>query len=210
MTFRSRLDAGQQLAQFLKKATIRPDVIVGLPRGGVIVAAEIARQLGKPVDVLVVRKLGHPRFREFAVGALAEGGVILLHEEALRDARVNRAELDQVIAEEAARLREHEQQFESGPRTPLKGKSVLLIDDGLATGATMEVAVLSARQQGASEVAVAVPVASTTGYARLGQSCDAVHALLIDPKFEAVGQYYQHFSQTSDEEVLAALASGRR
>ena len=209
MTFRSRSDAGQQLAQFLTDANVSPDVIVGLPRGGVMVAVELAGALHRPVDVLVVRKLGHPRFREFAVGALAEGGVVLLHEEALRDSRVVRAELDAVVAEETARLKAYQALFESGKRTSLSGRSVLLVDDGLATGATMEVAVMSARKQGAARVEVAVPVSSTTGYARLVKVADAVHTLWIDPQFEAVGQYYARFPQVSDEEVRRALAVGR-
>ena len=206
MTFSSRLDAGRRLARHLAEVGAPVDVVVGLPRGGVIVAAEIARALNRPLDVLVVRKLGHPRSREFAVGALAEGGVILLHDDVLRSSNVNRAELDEIIAEESSRLKEYQALFEAGQRTPLAQKSVLLVDDGLATGATMEVAAMAARQQGASRVAVAVPVASTSGYARIAKVSDAVHALLIDPNFQAVGQHYSRFPQTSDQEVLQALA----
>ena len=207
MTFSSRLDAGKRLALHLSEKGIKPAVVVGLPRGGVIVAAELARNLRLPLDVLVVRKLGHPQSREFAVGALAEGGVVLLHEEALRESEVDRGKLDAVIAEETARLVAYQARFESHARVLQAGQSILLVDDGLATGATMEAAVMSARKQGASNVAVAVPVASTSGYARIAKVSDAVYALLIDPQFQAVGQYYTRFPQTSDQEVLQAMAS---
>jgi len=164
----------------------------------------LAQVLHKPLDVLVVRKLGHPRHREYAIGAIAEGGVVLLHQDAIKASLVGRGELDEVIAEEKQRLVDYRTKFH---RTPLhlKGRRVVLVDDGIATGATTEVAVKAARQQGASKVVVAAPVASTSAAHRLRQVADEMIALEIDPGFMAVGQYYEVFDQTTDEEVLALL-----
>ncbi|MBM3840299.1 MAG: phosphoribosyltransferase [Verrucomicrobia bacterium] len=208
MTFASRKEAGEKLGRALAARHVQADVVLGLPRGGVVVAAEIARILKRPLDVLVVRKIGHPRFREFAVGALAEGETVVLDQHVVDRTEASREELDEVIAEETARLKDYVKKFERGKRSPIDGKSVVLVDDGLATGATTEVAVRSAKKQGARRITVAVPVASTNGMARLASVCDDTVALLIDPNFQAVGQYYGSFPQTSDEEVLRALETG--
>jgi putative phosphoribosyl transferase len=204
MTFLSREDAGRQLAEELLERHLQVDLVLGLPRGGVVVAAEVAQALHKPLDVLVVRKLGHPRHREYAIGAIAEGGVVLLHQDAIEGSFVRKSELDEVIAEEKQRLDDYRSKFH---RTPsyLKGRRIVLVDDGIATGATTEVAVKAARQLGAREITVAAPVASTSAAHRLRQVADKVIALLIDPGFMAVGQYYDVFDQTTDEEVLALL-----
>src|ERR1039457_6320344 len=146
MKFVSRQDAGRQLGQFLRERGMIADLVLGLPRGGVVVA-EVARELGLPLEVLVVRKIGHPGHRELAVGALAEPDVFILDEMTLSAAPVSRCQLDTVIAEETARLREYQSRFRPAGALSLKNKSVLLVDDGLATGATAEAAVLSARQQ---------------------------------------------------------------
>jgi predicted phosphoribosyltransferase len=173
----------------------------------VVVAAAVARQMHLPLDIIVVRKIGHPDFREFAVGALAEGDVLLLHEEAIAKSHVRPEALQQVIREERQRLDQYVQQFRPSPSPPLQGKTVLLVDDGLATGATMEAAVQSARKRAAAKIIVGVPVASDTAVEHLRQSADAVHALFLDPSFHAVGAYYQEFPQTSDDEVKALLNS---
>jgi len=184
---------------------VEVDLVLGLPRGGVVVAAEVARVLQRPLDVLVVRKIGHPRHREFAVGALAEPDVVILDEGSLGRNPIGRSQLDEVIAEETERLGQYRKQFHRGGTPDLAGKSVLLVDDGLATGATTEAAVAAARRQNARKVIVATPVASAGAMHRLKRVADEVRALLVDPCFEAVGQYYEEFSQTSDEEVLALL-----
>lgn len=204
MTFASRQDAGQKLGQHLLEKNIRADVVLGLPRGGVIVAAEVAAILQVPLDVLVVRKIGHPRFREFAVGALAEADVVLLDREVLDRGDIDLAELDKVVAEEKLRLAEYRRKFEAEPVT-LEGKSVLLVDDGLATGASTEASVRSARARNAARIVLAVPVASINGVDRLKKVSDDVIALHVDRHFEAVGQYYHSFPQTTDDEVLRAL-----
>ena len=205
MTFTSRQDAGQRLGQYLRDKGVKADVVVGLPRGGVVVAAEAARVLGLPLDVLVVRKIGHPRNREFAVGALAEAGVVMVDEDVVALSHVVRADLDEVIAEETERFRQYEAKFHGGGKPDFAGKSVVLADDGLATGSTMEAAVLSARKQGARWIIVAVPVASTSACVRLKRVADEVIALVVDEDFDAVGRYYQIFYQTTDEEVLDLL-----
>jgi len=205
MRFASRQDAGRQLGQHLCQPGAKVDLVLGLPRGGVVVAAEVARRLQRPLDVLVVRKIGHPWHREFAVGALAEPDVVIFDEATLREVPTPRGKLDKVVAEEMARLREYCSHFHSHNSPSLQDKSVLLIDDGLATGATAEAAVLSAKRQGARRVTMAAPVASTSAVERLRRVADEVMALAVDADFEAVGQYYDEFSQTTDEEVVALL-----
>ena len=205
MKFASRQDAGARLGQYLLKQRIEADMVLGLPRGGVVVAAGVARALQRPLDVLIVRKIGHPWQREFAVGALAEPDVVIFDESSKWKNPLARAELDEVVAEEKERLREYRSQFHRAGAPVLEGKAVLLVDDGLATGATAEAAVLSARQQKARRVIIAAPVASTHAVERLRRVADEVAVLLEDAAFEAVGQYYGEFSQTTDEEVVALL-----
>ena len=205
MEFASRMEAGHRLGRLLRDLGVEVDLVLGLPRGGVVVAAEVARVLQRPLDVLVVRKIGHPWHREFAVGALAEPDVVILDEGSLGRNPIGRSQLDEVIAEETERLGQYRKQFHRGGAPDLAGKSVLLVDDGLATGATTEAAVAAARKQKARKVVVATPVASASAMDRLKRVADEVKALVVDPCFEAVGQYYDEFSQTSDEEVLALL-----
>lgn len=207
MTFESRADAGRRLGLHLREKAVEAEVVLGLPRGGVVVAAEVARVLQRPLDVLVVRKIGHPFHREFAVGAMAENDVVLLDESVIGSNPIVRERLQEVIGDEAERLEEYERRFHCGVKQGLAGKSVLVVDDGLATGATMEAAVLSARKQGAGAIIVAVPVASTNAVERVERVADDVMALFVDPDFDAVGRYYDSFSQTSDEEVVALLKS---
>ena len=205
MVFASREDAGRKLGLYLQERRVEGDLVLGLPRGGVVVAAGVAQILHLPLDVIVVRKVGHPRHREFAVGALAEGDVVVLDQTAIESTHVMRRELDDVIAEEKERL--HEYQLKFGRRTALAltDKSVLLVDDGLATGATAEAAVVSARKRGARNVLVTVPVASDSACGRLSRVADEVLALSVDPEFDAVGRYYERFTQTTDEEVMELL-----
>jgi predicted phosphoribosyltransferase len=205
MRFASRQDAGRLLGQYLRQRGVEVDWVLGLPRGGVVVAAEVARLLQRPLDVLVVRKIGHPWHREFAVGALAEPDVVIFDKATLAAIPTPRGRLDKVVAEEIARLREYRSCFHGCDAPLLQDKSVLLVDDGLATGATAEAAVVSARKQGACRVTLAAPVASTSAVERLQYVADETVALLVDSGFEAVGQYYDEFSQTNDEEVLALL-----
>jgi predicted phosphoribosyltransferase len=208
MKFASREDAGQRLGRYLFEQSTQADLVLGLPRGGVVVAAGVAHTLQLPLDVLIVRKVGHPWQREFAVGALADNGVVVLDEGSIGRHPVVRAELDEIIEEEKERLRSYQARFHPDGGVPdLCGKAVLLVDDGLATGSTTEAAVLSARKQNAAKVMVAAPVASTSAVARLRRVADEVCALFVDPDFDAVGRYYEVFAQTTDKEVLDLLHS---
>jgi len=203
MTFTTREEAGQKLGRYLADQNIRVDFVLGLPRGGVVVAAEVAKLLKCPLDALVVRKIGHPRHREFAVGALAEDGTLVLDEEVLARAGVPPGELKQVVTEETERLSEYRAKFHR--TSTIKGKVVLIVDDGLATGATAEVAVRSARNQHAEQVMVAAPVASESAVERLQRVADRLLVLFSDPDFDAVGRYYLSFPQTTDGEVQKLL-----
>ena len=205
MLFASRQDAGRKLGLRLQELAVKVDLVAGLPRGGVVVAAEVADVLQRPLDVIVVRKIGHPWHREFAVGALAEEGVVILDKNVIATSPLSGVELEAVIQEESERLREYYLKFRQDRKTHFAGQRVLLVDDGLATGATAEAAVYSARKKNAKQIVLAVPVASASAYERLARVADKVVALVTDPDFVAVGQYYKRFVQTSDEEVLALL-----
>lgn len=205
MVFASRQDAGRKLGLRLKALGVEVDLVAGLPRGGVVVAAEVADVLQRPLDVIVVRKIGHPWHREFAVGALAEEGVVLLDKNAIATVPLVESELEAIIAEETQRLREYCQKFQRERKPSFAGSRVLLVDDGLATGATAEAAVYSARKKQARQVIVAAPVGSFSACERLERIADQVVTCLTDPAFYAVGQYYKRFLQTTDEEVLALL-----
>jgi predicted phosphoribosyltransferase len=203
--FTSREDAGRRLGGGLLEQGRQLDLVLGLPRGGVVVAAEVARVLHLPLDVLIVRKIGHPFHREFAVGALAEKGVVVLDDRMVGTNPIIQAELAEIIREEKDRLSDYEARFHMRSANVLVDKSVLLVDDGVATGATTEAAVLSARKQLARRVVVAAPVASPNAMERLQRVADEVFVLWADPDFDAVGRYYDVFSQITDEEVLGLL-----
>lgn len=205
MLFASRQDAGRKLGLRLQGLGLQVDLVAGLPRGGVVVAAEVADVLQRPLRVLVVRKIGHPWHREFAVGALAEENVLILDQAVIAVVPLAGAELEAVIAEERERLRQYCLKFQLDRKTGFAGRRVLLVDDGLATGATAEAAVHSARKKQAQQVILAAPVASTSAAERLAHIADKVVTCQTDAAFCAVGQYYRQFPQTTDEEVLALL-----
>ncbi len=205
--FPNRAEAGRVLGLKLSKYSGRDDVIVlGLPRGGVPVAYEVAQALRVPLDVFIVRKLGVPGFEELAVGAIASGGVRVLNEEVVR-ALPNADEIiDSVTEHETAELQRREREYRDGrPAPELSGKTVILIDDGLATGATMRAAVKALRQRGATKIVVAVPVGPPDTCKEFEDEADEVVCASEPEFFQAVGQYYEDFSQTSDEEVRELL-----
>jgi putative phosphoribosyl transferase len=207
-TFPNRAEAGRQLAEKLDKYAGRDDVIVlGLPRGGVPVAYEVAKRLGVPLDVFIVRKLGVPGFEELALGAIASGGVRVLNDDVVR-ALPNAQELiESVTAKEMAELERREQSYRDGrPAPELRGRTVILVDDGLATGATMRAAVKALRERGAAKIVVAVPVGAADTCREFEHEVDETVCGISSEWFQAVGQYYDDFSQTSDEEVRQLLA----
>jgi predicted phosphoribosyltransferase len=207
MRFRDRTDAGRQLAERLAHYAGRPDVIVlGLPRGGVPVAAEVAKALGAPLDVFLVRKLGVPGQEELAMGAIAEGGVAVLNEDLIASLQIPRAAVEQAEAREGAELQRRQRLYRaSRPAFDLGGRTVILIDDGLATGSTMEAAILALRRLGPARVVVAAPVGARESCDRLGRLADEILCASTPAWFSAVGQRYEDFSETSDDEVRRLL-----
>jgi len=207
-TFPNRTEAGRQLAEKLIKYAGRADVIVlGLPRGGVPVAFEVAQRLGVPLDVFLVRKLGVPGFEELAVGAIASGGVRVLNEDVMRAIPNADEVIETVTARETAELERREQSYRDGrPAPELRDRVVILVDDGLATGATMRAAVKALRQRGVAKIVVAVPVGPPDTCREFEDEADETICASAPEFFQAVGQYYEDFSQTSDEEVRELLA----
>ncbi len=207
-SFHNRADAGRQLAQRLTEYAGRADVLVlALPRGGVPVAAEIAAALDAPLDVFLVRKIGVPSQPELAMGAIAEGGVTVLSEALISSLGIPASLVEQVAARERLELDRRSQVFRGARQAPVvTGRTVILVDDGMATGATMEAAAIALRERGPARIVVAVPVGAREACARLAQVADDLVALAIPESFQAVGQWYDDFAQTSDEEVTEILA----
>jgi predicted phosphoribosyltransferase len=205
--FRNRREAGQRLAGELHAYAGRTDIIVlALPRGGVPVGYEVAITLGAPLDVFVVRKLGLPGHEELAMGALASGGVRVLDEELIRVARVSDTEINRVTAAEEAELERRERRYRGDrPFPDLRGKTAILVDDGLATGSTMRAAVTALRVEGPSRIVVAVPVAAAETCDALRSIADEVICAVMPEPFHAVGLWYDDFSQTTDDEVHELL-----
>jgi putative phosphoribosyl transferase len=207
-TFSNRTEAGRLLAEKLVNYAGRTDVILlGLPRGGVPVAYEVAKRLRVPLDVFIVRKLGVPGFEELAVGAIASGGVRVLNEDVMRALPNADETIESVTAKETAELERREQSYRDGrPAPELRDRIVILVDDGLATGATMRAAVKALRQRGAAKIVVAVPVGPPDTCRELEEQADETICLCTPEFFQAVGQYYEDFSQTSDEDVRELLS----
>jgi putative phosphoribosyl transferase len=205
--FANRSDAGRRLAARLGHLAGESVVVLGLPRGGVPVAWEVARALEAPLDVIVVRKLGVPFQPELGMGAIGEDGVRIVNDEVVRLARVSASELAEVETRERAELDRRAQRFRGGrPRVALAGRTAVVVDDGIATGSTARAACQVARAQGASRVVLAVPVAPPGWEERIGADADECIALDTPEPFWAIGQFYDDFSQTSDDEVVDCLA----
>jgi len=208
MRFRDRSDAGRRLAAKLGKYAERNDVIVlALPRGGVPVGAEVARALGAPLDVFLVRKLGVPGHEELAMGAIASGGVRVLNQEVLDQLQIPPRWVDAVAAEEGDELTRREAAYRDGrPAPDVRGKTVILVDDGLATGASMKAAVAALRNLGPARIVVAVPVGARETCDELATLADEVFCAEMPDPFYAVGSWYADFDQTTDDEVRELLA----
>lgn len=207
--FLNRVDAGRRLSTELMEYADRPDVtVLGLVRGGVPVAAELATVLKAPLDVCVVRKLGAPGQPELAVGAVAEGGIEVLNQGLIHEIGLSEGEVDAAAVREMAELNRRVIQFRGGrARKPLTIRTVILVDDGLATGATMEAAIAAVRQSSPKKVIVAAPVGASDTCRRLRALADEVVCPLTPEPFYAVGQWYEDFDQTTDNEVTALLRS---
>jgi len=209
MRFRNRTDAGRQLAEKLTEYAHRSDVMVlGLPRGGVPVAIEVATRLKVPLDVFLVRKLGVPGHPELAMGAIAEGGVEVLNEDLIRDLRIPHALVQQVAVRERLELERRDVLYRGGRKAPVvRDRTVILVDDGLATGSSMQAAILALRQHAPARIVIAVPVGARETCDRLRRLADQVVCVATPDPFNAVGLWYEEFSQTTDDEVRRLLAT---
>lgn len=206
MLFSDRVDAGLRLAERLLSYRDEDVVVLGLPRGGVPVAFEVAQAIDAPLDVIVVRKLGVPFQPELAMGALGEGGVRIINQDVVRMARVSDNEVVAVEERERAELARRVQRFRGErSRIPLAGRTAMIIDDGIATGSTARAACQVARAQGASRVVLAAPVAPPNSVAELSHDADEVICLEQPAFFAAIGQFYDDFSPTTDDEVISLL-----
>lgn len=211
MRFRDRQDAGRQLAARLKSYEKHPGAcVLGLPRGGVVVAYEVAKTLELPLEVFLVRKLGVPWQPELAMGALAEGGRVLLNPAIVSGLGIPESEIKKVIGEEKAELLRRQKLYRGHRGVPeLKGMEVILVDDGLATGATMQAAVQALKEKGAKKIIVAVPVGDVETCNTFRKEVDDLVCLRTPHPLLSIGQWYDEFGQTSDEEVIGLLSQSQ-
>ncbi len=209
MLFQNRTDAGQRLAKALLKYRNRQPVILALPRGGVPVAAEVASSLDAPLDLILVRKVGLPSQPELAMGAVVDGDkpIVIRNEDVIELSRVSQRTFDEVCKEEVAEIERRRQRYLGDrARSEVKGQVAIIIDDGIATGATTRAAIQAVRSRGPKEVVLAVPVAPRDTVERLHSEVDAIVCLDTPREFGAIGYFYRDFRQVSDEEVIAILA----
>jgi predicted phosphoribosyltransferase len=207
--YRDRVDAGRRLAERLARLAGSTEIVVlALPRGGVVVGAEVARELGAPLDVILVRKLGVPGHEELAMGAIASGGVRVLSDDVIDALGISERDVAAVAAAEEDELERREQAYR-GTRAPpeVRGRTVILVDDGLATGSTMRAAAAALRSQYPRRLVVAVPVAPASTCDALRDLADEVICLATPQNFHSVGEWYEDFSQTTDEEVRRLLGA---
>jgi putative phosphoribosyl transferase len=207
--FANRVDGGRQLARALAAWHGRSDLLVlGLPRGGVPVAAEVARVLDSPLDVFLVRKIGVPGHEELAMGAIAEGGVEVLNHRLIAELGIAAVLINQVAARERVELERRQHAYRGNRMSPdVTARTVIVVDDGLATGATMEAAVLALRKLGPTAIIAAAPVGARETCARLRTHADQVVCAEMPDDFGAVGEWYRDFDQTTDEEVRRLIAA---
>ena len=204
--FRDRIDAGRRLARELDEYRNREAVVLGLPRGGVVIGSAVARELNVPLDIIVVRKLGAPNHRELGVGAISEHGVRVLNDDLIAHLRIPERALAEVERAERAELHRRVDRYRRGrEETDLENRIAIIVDDGLATGYTARAAVQAARVRLAGQIVLAVPVAAEDTVASLAALTDRVVAVSIPRDFRAVGLWYRDFRQTTDREVLALL-----
>jgi putative phosphoribosyl transferase len=212
MLYRDRFEAGRVLAQQLQQYRGRPDAIVlALPRGGVPVGFEVAKELQLPLDVFIVRKIGVPGQEELAMGAIASGGALVLDPSLIRMAGVSQAQLNAIIERERREIERREREYRGGrPPADVQGKTVILVDDGLATGSTMRAAALALRSRKPNKLVIAVPVGARSTCNEFQGEADEVVCAASPEDFRAVGAWYLDFSQTKDEEVRELLERARK
>ena len=210
--FKNREQAGQYLAaQLLQYASAPSTIVLGLPRGGVVVASEVARKLSLPLDVFLVRKLGIPGYEELAMGAIASGGVRVMNENILRQISISDDAIEAVAGREEQELRRREQAYRGNrPRLDVKNLAVILVDDGLATGATMRAAVTALRRQQPLRIVIAVPTAAPDTCNQFRAEVEDIICGMTPTPFQAVGAWFEDFSQTTDEEVQQLLRTAQR
>jgi putative phosphoribosyl transferase len=209
--FEDRHDAGKALVPEIQRCDLKNPIILGLPRGGVPLAYEVAIALNAPLDTIVVRKLGAPFQPELAIGAIASGDVHVLNETIVRSLALDEASIAEIVARESAELKRREQQYRGDrPYPDLAEYDVVLVDDGLATGATMRAAVRAVQSMSPSTTTVAVPTGSESAVRKVSALVDRVICLESPAEFSAVGQFYRDFSQTTDEEVRELLEQAQK
>ena len=207
---RDRLDAGAQLAERLARAALRDPIVLGVPRGGVVVGYEIARRLAAPLDVVIARKVGAPGEPEYGVGAVAEGGIVTIDEGRIRALGLSPDDLAPAVAREQLELADRAARFR-GERPPpdLRDRSAIVVDDGVATGGTVEAALRVARARGPATLVAAVGVAPREALPRLRAVADSVEVVLTPRRLEAVGEWYERFEPVGDGEVVQLLEAAR-
>lgn len=208
--YENRTEAGRQLAEQLMEYENRHPAVLGLPRGGVPVAFEVAKALHAPLDVFMVRKVGAPTQPELAIAAVASGDIVARNEDAIRYLDIDEERLATAIRTEQRKLEEQEKRLREGPPIEVVNRNVLIVDDGLATGATMRAAVRALRQKHPSSITAAAPVGAPSACSRLQEIADQLVCPLQPPGFAAVGSWYREFGQTSDEEVRELLRKAKR
>lgn len=207
--FSDRREAGKQLGEALKEYELENALILGIPRGGIIIADEVSGVLKGELDIILSSKIGAPGNPEFAIGAVSENGKVFMDEEFV--SRWPEQDVEEEKRRKMDRLRHRSESFRRArPKAAISNRDVVVVDDGLATGATMEAALWSARQEGPARLIAAVPVASENALRKIREMADEVHCLRLPDMFMAVGQFYLDFMQTSDEEVLEILSRQRR
>ncbi len=210
MLFKDRADAGRRLAELLRDHRGERPIVLGLPRGGVPVAYEVAKALGAPLDVAIVRKLGVPGWPELAMGAVAEDGVRILNDDVVAQERVTPRDIEQATAEKRREVEERARRFRGGRPPPnLRGRTVILVDNGIATGATALAAAEWARRQGPARLILAAGVIPADSVARLRKAVDELVFVRAPARFGAVGAWYDDFRPTTDEDVVEILAKAR-
>lgn len=201
--WKNREEAAKQLIERLREEKIDFDAVLALPRGGVILGAEIARAFGKPLDLLIPRKIGAPMNPEYAIGAVTEEGLAVWNEK--EKALINKKWLEEEVAKERAEAKRRRETYLKGKRSSLQDKKVLIVDDGIATGLTMRAAIAEARSLGAKKIIMAVPVASPDSVDTMSKEIDQVVVLETPASLGSVGQYYDEFEQISDEKVVKLM-----